>query len=952
MENNGECSQKRVSQQTTLNFPVLSYTHFDSSNKKGKNKLVDHIDHGEVANNEKETTPLKPIKQLKQITLNFPSITNNIRKKRFFSDIDTDDNGTDIDEESDDDECSDDEYNAVPRDGEPHIHVRSKKACNAKIQGQHSVEKYFKSSSDEIPLSMQFPCQGLSNDQIKHYILHCPSDFGGSKRETELACQLFPQKFKDGHLVYSKLNSDERQELYSLQRAHATWFLDRGNLSVTSAKCKKFTARESKICEDIQDNRLVQLLGDDKLKTLYGNAIDEESDKCNMWTKLAEYGKKGAFKTNKTFSELVELMLQIKKIQEQGKSKRAVRYSEHLHHFFSLLSDSSREYGIFRKMLVGMDPRSIRYLRVRNGDYLTNPNLMYENLARFARAMEALKWTGPVVAMTDCTKIRTKLTYSQELGCIVGSTLSFDSTNVITYDDIHLKIKEIQDNKAIASQVRCVVLKIPISRIPPVVIALLPTKGDSKTQEIYAILKKIVDMSIQANINLISIGADGAITEYNAQVLLMQGNDTQEFLTYDNEIYNVHFRAPIYSGKPIIRYIFDFDTCISDINIEILRSWPSDDDINDAIRIASENAKEFSNFLQMKKQSKNTSYTDPLIPELSETNTNNLLTNEVVPQNITIDQVADELNRISQLENVFDDYFENNDISDNSRHEYSEDLLEINTADADNFIMKTEINYIINNPKTTVLQELNHEPEEKIFEKEGSCDIFLMLELRRSHEAFSRSDHPRGIQTRISVNLNQESQDKIDRNLANHLVNQLSNNQDHQIMRSRTQRWKGRNQLQSLVNSNKMQVTNIGCANVSQAHPLKKDGYLLVFTDGRLCIAKVIAMYQMIGGKHSFVTGTIDNIDLLSYISVSLFINIYGDSLFSNECIAGGRLYAHLKSKDIVYYFGVNVPFMLHSNSLLTLDDNSLEIYSFFKKEETQLHLASIFDNRDINCND
>ncbi|CAB5365243.1 unnamed protein product [Rhizophagus irregularis] len=355
MENNGECSQKRVSQQTTLNFPVLSYTHFDSSNKKGKNKLVDHIDHGEVANNEKETTPLKPIKQLKQITLNFPSITNNIRKKRFFSDIDTDDNGTDIDEESDDDECSDDEYNAVPRDGEPHmcpkekklhqhkyfsrlinpkhircicgkdlkldkrysvknlkIHVRSKKACNAKIQGQHSVEKYFKSSSDEIPLSMQFPCQGLSNDQIKHYILHCPSDFGGSKRETELACQLFPQKFKDGHLVYSKLNSDERQELYSLQRAHATWFLDRGNLSVTSAKCKKFTARESKICEEcdklrnnsrfrdaismqratektfkyipkrhIQDNRLVQLLGDDKLKTLYGNAIDEESDKLS-----------------------------------------------------------------------------------------------------------------------------------------------------------------------------------------------------------------------------------------------------------------------------------------------------------------------------------------------------------------------------------------------------------------------------------------------------------------------------------------------------------------------------------------------------------------------------------------------------------------------------------------------------------------------------------------------
>jgi hypothetical protein len=96
---------------------------------------------------------------------------------------------------------------------------------------------------------MQFSCQGLSNDQIKQYVLHCPSDFGRSKHETELACQLFPQKFKDGHLVYSKLNPDERQELYNLQRAHTTWFLDRGNLSVISAKCKKFTTCESKICE-------------------------------------------------------------------------------------------------------------------------------------------------------------------------------------------------------------------------------------------------------------------------------------------------------------------------------------------------------------------------------------------------------------------------------------------------------------------------------------------------------------------------------------------------------------------------------------------------------------------------------------------------------------------------------------------------------------------------------
>ena len=45
--------------------------------------------------------------------------------------------------------------------------------------------------------------------------------------------------------------------------------------------------------------------------------------------------------------------------------------------------------------------------------------------------------------------------------------------------------------------------------------------------------------------------------------------------------------------------------------------------------------------------------------------------NEEVSQNISVDQVADELNRISQLENVLDDYFENNDIPDNLSSELS-----------------------------------------------------------------------------------------------------------------------------------------------------------------------------------------------------------------------------------------------------------------------------------------
>ena len=86
--------------------------------------------------------------------------------------------------------------------------------------------------------------------------------------------------------------------------------------------------------------------------------------------------------------------------------------------------------------------------------------MVYENVARFARAMNVLNWNSLVVAMTDCTKVRSKLTYSQELGCIVGSTMSFEESHVQTYSDIHEIIKNIRENNEIASQVRCILLKV------------------------------------------------------------------------------------------------------------------------------------------------------------------------------------------------------------------------------------------------------------------------------------------------------------------------------------------------------------------------------------------------------------------------------------------------------------------------------------------------------------
>ena len=44
-------------------------------------------------------------------------------------------------------------------------------------------------------------------------------------------------------------------------------------------------------------------------------------------------------------------------------------------------------------------------------------------------------------------------------------------------------------------------------------------------------------------------------------------------------------------------------------------------------------------------------------------------------------------------------------------------------------------------------------------------------------------------------------------------------------------------------------------------------------------------MYENIGGKHSYIPHSINNIDILSYISLMLFVDVYSGSLFTNDCL-------------------------------------------------------------------
>ena len=70
---------------------------------------------------------------------------------------------------------------------------------------------------------------------------------------------------------------------------------------------------------------------------------------------------------------------------------------------------------------------------------------------------------------------------------------------------------------------------------------MLPMKGESSTTKIYNLLMNVIIMSQDADVNLVSLGSDGAPVEYNAQQLIMNNEKVENFFEFHDNYYNVHF---------------------------------------------------------------------------------------------------------------------------------------------------------------------------------------------------------------------------------------------------------------------------------------------------------------------------------------------------------------------------------------------------------------------------
>lgn len=54
---------------------------------------------------------------------------------------------------------------------------------------------------------------------------------------------------------------------------------------------------------------------------------------------------------------------------------------------------------------------------------------------------------------------------------------------------------------------------MPLPKIPPIIVALIPNGNDS-AEKVFVLHQKLVDIATRLEIHIISIGSDGAATEF------------------------------------------------------------------------------------------------------------------------------------------------------------------------------------------------------------------------------------------------------------------------------------------------------------------------------------------------------------------------------------------------------------------------------------------------------
>ncbi|EMD33802.1 hypothetical protein CERSUDRAFT_76503 [Gelatoporia subvermispora B] len=418
----------------------------------------------------------------------------------------------------------------------------------------------------------------------------------GHKEQNIITCSVKHEVPPDGNRRQPEhmWTNQEKQKLDLTLKAWARWEVHYHGKFIRSTRCEGTTSNMSNICdacEKLTSDRALKKAISRKMKEaglpedeqhaihiarekyaprtllnpdsreLQNNLKDtllfalwmdlEKDDNLGCFLRLYKHASEGRLHDRVTFTEVCQVMEQRVQRENNPNAKYGLRYPRNYLNFMTLMRSyghqSAQQFGILTSQIGGPSPRLMRDMVRRSPDCLQNPSLEFENIARVKRWADMFGFNGPVAVSGDCTKVRQRLTYSNDFGShVLGSTLPLSECEVENNEDIDTVIGTIRERRAYATQTRAILIKVPLPQVPPFVVALLPTDGSDTADSISTMQRQLLQMAAQLKLLVVSSAADGAASELAAQNLMDQSTSELPPLLYSYPLYGINLHAPVF----------------------------------------------------------------------------------------------------------------------------------------------------------------------------------------------------------------------------------------------------------------------------------------------------------------------------------------------------------------------------------------------------------------------
>ncbi|KAF6743414.1 hypothetical protein DFP72DRAFT_827887 [Ephemerocybe angulata] len=407
------------------------------------------------------------------------------------------------------------------------------------------IEAPCPSSTTSTPVLV--PCPGLTNlddNRVPRYLQRTSVSGGGARALHIIAKEKYGKVFSDLETW------EEQQDVLDTQYHERRWVNDHNNLRVFSSACEKTVVsgapkrnRPCSICASLLTLKKFKvalkklpaanakfiphrfqntLIGELFLKCRGLADILNEDSKKSPFIKIARAYLDGRLEDKQVFKSIITAVAtQIDK-EERGVGMQNFKYPPAWEEMCQILRDiSPQAYEALSKHIQMPAGRNLRMKRAREPRFPMEINdTTFDNVAE---QLKKLNYTGGHVALScDDTKLFPgyRLYYDGEDKChyLVGGTEG--RLRVADPDQVREVLEDANSIKA--SKLRLWCLTLPLPKVTPIIVAALPISDALDHEDLFKLLRRVLDGLIDRGVRVVSYASDGTEVERKVQKELLK----------------------------------------------------------------------------------------------------------------------------------------------------------------------------------------------------------------------------------------------------------------------------------------------------------------------------------------------------------------------------------------------------------------------------------------------